>query len=250
MSIMTMNIINPQKEILIVKHRILNNSQLNFEQEIDKIYQELGHSVNGRQIVLCFEGDYMAPSWSNDVILVHGSYAPSMDKFQDLREQGVAAYLAEVLENVDKSDQRFYVCLEAKISTTAEATDKAVDSLKQAAVEKAYFDSFFGGKLNHVHQANQLQRTSYPTSLHLLAKIGGIDFAVSNGEHNVVTIPNAVAFFARGTPEKPIIYGAVGSKEKVKKIAEDPNALGAYWRGDESSSVKMLINSFGRGKNV
>ena len=87
MHIVTMSIINSQKEILIVKHRTLNNPGLDPEKEIDKVYRELGHSINGRQVVPCFEGDYMQPPWSKDVVMVHGNFAPSKDKFEQLRKQ-------------------------------------------------------------------------------------------------------------------------------------------------------------------
>jgi hypothetical protein len=239
--------IDPKKEILIVKHRTLNNPETDFEQEVDKVYSELGESVKGRQIVPCFEGDYMMPSWSEDVVMVHGNFAPSKNKFEQLRQEGFAAYLQEVLESFVKYNGEAVVCLEAKLGTKPDATYKAVRALQKAEIERAYFDSFLGWKLDHVHAANERQRTIYPTSLHLLAKLGGIEFMVSNGQHDVVTVPNLAAI---GKSKKPIIYGAVGSKKRVEKIAEDPNALGAYWRGEEASSLKMLINSVGRKKVI
>jgi hypothetical protein len=242
--------INSQKEILIVKHRTLNNSQLNFEQEVDRVHRELGYSINGRQVVLCFEGDYMQPSWSEDVVMVHGNFAPSKDKFEQLRKEGFAAYLQEVLESFAKYNGKAVVCLEAKLGTKPAATYEAVRDLQRAGIKRAYFDSFFGRKLDVVPSANVDCEASYPMSLHLIAKLGPIDISVSNGEHDFVTVPNAMAFFAKGRPKKPIIYGAVGNKRRVERIAEDPNALGAYWRGEEASSVRMLVNSFGRKKSL
>lgn len=242
--------INPQKELLVVKHRTLNNPETDFEQEVDKVYSELGESVKGRQIVPCFEGDYMIPSWSEDIVMVHGNFAPSKNKFEQLRKEGFAAYLQEVLESFVKYNGEAVVCLEAKLGTKPDATYKAVRALQKAEIERAYFDSFFGRKLDVVLSANVDCKAAYSISLHLLAKLGRIDISVTNGEHNIITVPNAAAFFAKGTPKKPIIYGAVGTKDRVKKVAEDPNTLGVYWRGGEASSVKMLWNSFGRKKVI
>ena len=229
--------------LLVVSHRELHNKDLDVSAVVERLHDTFGDTIAGRTITTTLEGDYFASPWSDDVILAHKLlFAPSKEAFEDLRASGNAAYLAEVLERIATyQGEKPTLCLEAKLGTTPVATKKIAQALKEHGLD-AYFDSFIGWKLDDVKTANEELGTGYKTSLHACAKAGSLHIGIpGRTTPDIITVPSALAYFTRG---KPVIYGAVGSIERAQAIAEDPEALGFYWRGKEASSARMLVNSF------
>lgn len=226
-----------KREFLVIKHRGLNKSRSNFEEETRKIHEELANSINQRAIIPGFEGDYMIPSWSNDVIMVHSNFPPSKRRFDKLRKEGCATYLYQVLEDIlrYKKPQDIAFVLEAKFGTNNDATFKAIQILQSAGIQRAYFDSFFGNKFEGME-------IPYPVSLHLIAKIGSLELRLDKkGSADIIAIPYPLSF--KRHQSKPLVYGAIKNKEQVETVSKDPNVLGVFWRG-KTSVVNMFLNQF------
>ena len=273
-------LMDPKHDFLVVKHRVLNNPNPPFELETDRLFSQLANAANGRRIIPVFEGDYFQPPWAapiaGGIILAHKSYAPSQHEFEKLQHSGLGSSLAELLVQYSFWKERvpgMVLCFEAKWGTTPQATKALMAQLREHGISRAYIDSFFGRKLEIVHDENaygstvasvqkshnvvnireavewNVKRITYPTSLHVSAKIGSYKLAFGHSKSDIVTVPYAQAFFTRGTPEHPVVYGAVGKIDHVKRAADDPYCLGVYWRGDERGSVvRMFLNSIGARK--
>ncbi len=240
---MLTQIVNPEKEILVVRHRILNNPNPNFEQEIESL-SKLQEHTGQRKVVPVFEGDILETRWGKDVIMTHQTMiSPSKRKFEALRKDGLAAYLNETIEKAAKYQELgFVVCLEPKRNITPQGIERAIVALQTHNLDRAYFDSFFGKKLDYVIETNKIIGTQYPTSYHVVSTFGSSYFAFAGMDNkpDVITVPSAMAF---GRFSGPIIYGAVGSTKKLERLAQIPNVIGVYARIKEKRSLKMLLNS-------
>lgn len=275
-------LLNTEREFLVVRHRVLNNPKANFEQEADQIRKELKGCTSGRGIIPVFEGDYFFPSWSN-VIMTHGSFEPGERRFGQLREHGAASYFEEVLEayNAVKHNLgKTVLCFEAKVGTCDDGTRELLRILAISRISNAYIDSFFAVRLTEVKKFNQegyavkvkmssdskvlelrkgvewkVQRADYSTSFHLAGTVGPFCVGMPctlfprHVDADIITVPYATAFGSHMVESVPRIYGAVTKKDYVARAADEKNVIGVYWRGDEKSSVRTFLNSFGAKKN-
>ena len=248
------NIIDPKKQILLVKHSYLNNDSdsYNMSEVVEKAKANERYT-NGREIVPCVEGDFMALRSTGEPILTHTNFhVPSESGFRTLKQRGIAATLegalGKVIEFTEKNpDQRLVVCLEAKPVTTREAIARTISMLKQYGIKDVIFDSFYANKLDDVISENQLQGTIYPCSLHLVGNLGNTGLRLPFGkqkEYDLTTVPYTLSF---GRPNTPVIYGAVGSVDTLKRLSENEKTLGVYLREREGKGLygatKMLWNS-------
>jgi hypothetical protein len=250
--------INPQKEFLAVRHSYLNGNNLNLEHAVEETLA-LEKYTCGRKIVPCFEADLLQVQETKEVVLTHQNFIPlSQKKYQEYHEKSIATSLVEALEKVaaykqKNPEQRIVVCLELKPITARETIEKAVALLKEHdfGYDEAYFDSFYGEKLDQVRVANQLSlvpvanrlyRINYSISLHLLMNFAGVQFQMTKLKHKpeVITVPKKISF---GHPGMPVIYGAMGSVKKLEEIAQDQQVVGAYLRFREGNMFRMLWDS-------
>ena len=106
--------------------------------------------------------------------------------------------------------------------------------------QDAYFDSFFGGKLDLVAKANQDHGTSYARSIHLIGNLSRAQIMMTRAGkgYDVLTVPHTMSV---GDVGEPVIYGAVGSTDILKKIAEQPQVQGAYVRLKEGAGLKGAV---------
>ncbi|MFA6888112.1 MAG: hypothetical protein WC254_01295 [Candidatus Woesearchaeota archaeon] len=230
------NLINPKTEFLVVKHSHLNN--LNNEFDLGRVVEEalkLEKHTNSRRIVVALEGDIIQLPDSR-VILTHQSFiGPSIKRFNELREAGIAVYLPEALDAYQKFMEQYngrvVLCLEPKPITTAKTIASAIQELQRKGITDVYFDTFFAHCLEYVTRTNQAQQTHYPTSRHLVGNLGPIPVIVDKRyPADIITVPYPMSF---GSLNRPVIYGAVGDAEKLKHVAEDPQCYGAYVRFKE-----------------
>jgi len=238
-------------EFLAVHHSVLNGNTYNVSQLVEDTLS-LGKYTNGRTMVPCFEGDILQVRETGEVVLTHQNFFQlSQDKYRDLKERKLAASLKEVLDKIatysQKSDgQRVVLCFEPKGITSKATIDQTVSLLKEYGIKDAYFDSFFGGKLDAVQEANNNNGTDYVRSLHLIGNLFGGQLMMERPRegYDIVTVPHTMSFGAVG---EPVIYGAVGSTEILKIIAEQPHVYGAYVRLKEGAGLKgalvKLLNS-------
>ncbi|MEK6874230.1 MAG: hypothetical protein AABX52_00595 [Nanoarchaeota archaeon] len=249
---MTLNhLLDSEKEFLVIKHLILNSPKPEFPKEIEKIYKELHNFTAQRSIIPVFEGDYFLPHWSNQIIMAHGNLSPSKATFNQLRSEGVAAYLDEVIETILKFTPYYptmILCFEAKLGTTTHATHTLISTLIQAGLSKAYIDSYYSWKIKDVIQTNNLQKTRYLTCQHHIAKLGNLEFRLGHSYQDIIAIPYPLIFFPNTRSLIPLIYGAVNNKQTVHQSAQNPNVLGIYWRGEEHNIIRIFLNSFGARK--
>lgn len=275
-------LLDTEREFLVVRHRVLNNPKVNFEQEVDQMRKELKGCTSGREIIPVFEGDYFFPSWSN-VIMAHGSFEPGELKFGQLREQCAAAYLEEVLEAysvVKHNLGKVVLCFEAKVGTSDDGTRELLRTLAISGISNVYIDSFFAARLIQVKVFNQegyavkvkmssdskflelrkgvewkVQRADYSTSFHLAGTVGPFCVGMPctlfprHVDADIITVPYVTSFGSNRVQSVPRIYGAVTKKDYVAHAADEKNVIGVYWRGDEKSSVRTFLNSFGAKKN-
>lgn len=236
-------LINPQTEFLVVRHSYLNGNTYVLENVIEETLSLEKH-LNGRKAVLCLEGDVLQVEETGEVVLTHQNFQSlSQDTYQQLREKQIAASLQEVLEKVvsQDSEQRIVLCFEPKAITKKKTIDATVQALARYGIADAYFDSFFGSKLDLVAAANNVYKTNYCRSLHLSGNIGSVHFPpqwlpyFSPAEgYDIVTVPKKVSF---GDVGEPVIYGAVGDVDTLKRVAEQPDVYGAYVRLKEGKGI-------------
>ncbi len=245
---MAFNIINPEKEFLVVRHSYLNGNALDLEDAVEKTLALEEHTA-GREVVPGFEGDLLQVEETGEIVLTHRNFISLPEKrYQEFREKGIATSLDEALKRIAEykqayPDQRIVVCLEPKAITTDATLYQTVEDLKKCGFtnQEAYFDSFFGGKLDVVREANGSYGTNYPVSLHLAMNIFSkqVNVIKPKEKPDVVTIPTPMGF---GHPQVPVIYGALGNLEKLKEMAQDPLVIGAYPRSDKNTA-EMLFDS-------
>ncbi len=142
--------------------------------------------------------------------------------------------------NQENDDQRVVLCFEPKSITSNETIDETIRLLSEYEIKDAYFDSFFGGKLDAVEEANEKHQTNYSTSLHLMGNISGIKMMVTQPKkgYDIVTIPHTMSM---GEIDEPLIYGAVSSIEILQEVAGNSLVQGAYVRLKEGSGVKGAL---------
>lgn len=241
--------INPQTEFLVVRHSYLNGNTYMLEQVIGETFSLEKH-LNGRKAVLCLEGDVLQVEETGEVVLTHQNFQSlSQNTYQQLRKKQIAASLQEVLEKVHGySEQRIVLCFEPKAITKKKTIDATVQALARYGIADAYFDSFFGSKLDLVAAANKVYKTNYCRSLHLSGNIRSVHFPPQwlpyfnpvEG-YDIVTVPKKVSF---GDVGEPVIYGAVGDVDALKRAAEQPDVYGAYVRLKEGKGIMGALTMF------
>ncbi len=233
-------------EFLAVRHSVLNGNTY----KIDSLVEEtlgFGRYTHERSIVPCFEGDIIQVEETREIVLTHQNFVPlSKSNYRDLKERKLAASLQEVLDKIaayqQRNNQRVVLCLEPKFITSAATIDKTVQLLKEYGLTDVYFDSFFGGKLDAVSEANAAYSTAYATSLHLIGNVGSSVLMMTKPEKEftVITVPYPMSF---GNIGRPVIYGAVGSLDLLERISEHPHVQGAYVRIKEGAGLRGAITN-------
>ena len=230
------------KEFLAVRHSVLNGNTYDIEKLVEDTLC-LERYTPGRKVVPCFEGDLLQVRETGEAILTHQNFFPlSQERYRDLKERKLAASLKEVLDKIaafrqKNSDQKVVLCFEPK-SITREATIKeTVRWLKEYGISQAYFDSFFGGKLDMVASANKDHETNYARSLHLIGNLFAAHLMMDRPRegYDLLTVPHALSL---GEVGESVIYGAVGSTEILERVAENPQARGAYVRLEEGAGIR------------
>jgi len=243
---MKKRIVKPH-EFLAVRHSVLNGNTYDVERLVEDTLS-LERHTKGRKVVPCFEGDLLQVQGTGEIVLTHQNFRPlTQKKYNYLKERKLAASLRKVLDKVldyrqRSGGQRVVLCFEPKVITDRATIDATVRLLDEYEIgsDEAYFDSFFGGKLDLVEEANLKHGTSYARSLHLIGNISTEEMMMTEPKkgYDVLTIPHAVSF---GDVRQPVIYGAVGSVELLEKIAENSDVYGAYVRLKEGSGVKGAL---------
>ncbi len=250
---MTLFLINPEKEFLVVRHSFLNGNTY----DLDRLLEDtsaLEKYLNGRRAVLCLEGDILQLEETGEVVLTHRNFMPlHHGTYRKLHEREIAASLQEVLDKIGfhQETPRVVLCFEPKAITAKATIDTTVRLLQERGIEDAYFDSFFGRKLDDVATANERYGTGYKRSLHLSFHIAGLStlqlplpYFTPRKDYDIVTVPKKVSF---GDIGEPVIYGAVGDVETLQRVAENPTVYGAYVRRKEGTGfvggLKMFWNS-------
>lgn len=246
-------IVDPKKEFLVVRHRCLNVNSYYIE---ECVYQmlKLGKHTNGRAVVPCLEGDIIQVEQTGEIVLTHQSFIPlSQGKYRNLRELLLAAPLEEVLNKVaeyrqDNPNQRVVLCFEPKAITSDETISRVISELNRYGIKDAYFDSFFGGKLDMVAAANRIHGTAYARSLHAIGNVANAKMLMTlpREGYDILTVPKVLSF---GKLDEPVIYGAVSSAGKLEIAAGNPLVHGAYARFNENSQ-EMLWNSLTNRKRL
>jgi len=229
-------------EFLAVRHSVLNGNSYDPKKLIEDTLG-LEKYTNGRKIIPCFEGDLLQVEETGEVVLTHQNFSSlSKERYQDLKNRSLASPLKEVLDKIAKykqenENQKVVLCFEPKSITNKITIDETVRLLNEYKIEDAYFDSFFGGKLDEVEKANEKHGTDYFISLHLIGQILGKKVMVTQPKENydVITVPHTMS---TGNVNEPLIYGAVGSTDILEAIAEEPLVMGAYVRLKEGSGIK------------
>lgn len=241
---MTSQLIAPE-EFLAVRHSVLNGNTYDVGQLVEDTLRLEKH-INGRRVVPCFEGDILQVRETGEVVLTHQNfYQLSQEKYRNLKERKLAASLREVLDKVFRyrqkgGDQRIVLCFEPKSITSKATIDETVRLLKSYGIEDAYFDSFFGKKLDLVTDANKEHKTNYARSLHLIGNFckGKVMMTRPREGYDVLTVPHTMSL---GNVGEPVIYGAVGSTEILERIAAQPHVQGAYVRLKEGAGLKGAL---------
>ncbi len=249
-------LIDPEKEFLVIRHSFLNGNTY----DLDRLLEDtsaLEKYLNGRRAVLCLEGDILQLEETGEVVLTHRNFMPlPQSTYRKLHEREIAASLQEVLDKISgfyqkTPEQRVLLCFEPKVITAKATIDTTVRLLQERGIKDAYFDSFFGRKLDDVATANERYGTGYKRSLHLSFHIGTLStlyfplpYFTPRTAYDIVTVPKKVSFLEIG---EPVIYGAVGDVETLQRVAENPNVYGAYVRRKEGKGMigafKMFWNS-------
>ena len=245
------NLVDPEKEILIVRHSYLNGNSYDLGKVVDETL-ELRKHTSGKEIIPCLEGDIIQLEDTGEPVLTHRNFLRlRQEKFRDLRKTGRAATLTEALDRLDaylqtSKDQRVVLCFEPKAITSHFTIEKTVEELRRRGIRDAYFDSFFGGALDSVDEANLRHTGEYAKSLHAVGNLGRWKITLPKPAtgYDVLTVPKKLSV---GNPGVPVIYGAVGSTKLLAELAERPNTVGAYVRFKEGTglwgTIKMAFNS-------
>ena len=234
-----------QEEFLAIRHSALNGNSYDVGKLVDNELK-LEKYTNGRTVVPCFEGDLIQIRETGEVVLTHQNFFQlSKNRYRDLKDRKLAVSLNEVLDKFSiykqkNKDQKVVLCFEPKAITEKSTIDETVRLLKLYGIENAYFDSFFGRKLDLVDNANQKYGTNYARSLHLIGNVGREKIMMTRSKKicDIVTLPYTLSV---GEINEPIIYGAVGSTDILGKISESPNVQGAYVRLKEGAGVKGAL---------
>ena len=229
-------------EFLAVRHSVLNGNSYDPKQLVEDTLG-LEKYTNGRKVIPCFEGDLLQVEETGEVVLTHQNFSPlSKRKYEDLRSRSLASSLKEVLDKIarhrqENENQKVVLCFEPKSITAKTTIDETVRLLNEYEIEHAYFDSFFGEKLDEVRKANEKYETNYSISLHLMGQILGKKIMVTQPResYDIITVPHTMAV---GNVNEPLIYGAVGSTDILEAVAEEPLVRGAYVRLKEGSGIK------------
>ena len=252
---MKKSIVDPKKEALIVRHSYLNSGS--YDEKIYDQLPELAKYTNGRQPVNCLEGDLLQVRETGEPILTHEDwFSVSKDRYRALRQEKIACSLEEALckartYQIKHPDNRLVLCLEPKLTTDKETIERAMKLLKQYGFseETAYFDSFYGNKLDRVAELNQESGSAFLRSYHmLLGNLGNLKltfpFTPAKKGYDLVSTQYPTSF---GKFNGPKIYGAVGSLKALEEVTKDPEVLGAYLRlregGGLTGMLKMLSTS-------
>jgi len=241
---MSSQLVTPE-EFLAVRHSVLNGNTYDVGQLVDDTLGLEKHT-NGKTVVPCFEGDILQVRETGEVVLTHQNFSQlSQHNYRDLKERKLAASLQEVLDKIatyrqGDGGQKIVLCFEPKSITSKATIDETVRLLKSYGIEDAYFDSFFGGKLDLVAGANQEHETDYARSLHLIGNVhrGKIMMTRPREGYDVVTVPHTMSF---GDVGEPVIYGAVGSTKILERISEKPHVQGACVRLKEGAGLKGAL---------
>ncbi|MBS3078705.1 hypothetical protein J4218_01155 [Candidatus Pacearchaeota archaeon] len=260
------NIIDTQKEFLVIRHGFLNSNGYFIEELVEngrnlEGFIDRGRAVR-RKVVTCLEGDLIQVEETGEPVFTHQSFTRlGLDKFRRLKEDNIATSLSEVLDNYQgfKSKQpheKLVLCIEPKLITSMNTLRKLFEQLAKRQIPDVYFDSFYGNRLDDIHTLNQETGNVFDRSYHMLfGHLGpiGITFPVISPilGYDIVSTQYPISF---GKLNFPTIYGAVGSLKKLQKCSEDSNALGAYVRFKERDgilgSTRMLIKSVLNTKKV
>lgn len=238
-------------EFLVVCHSMLNGNLSQIEKQVDETLG-LGKYVPNRKVIPCFEGDLLQVQETGEIVFTHQSWFPlSLQKYKSLQAEGLVSPLNEILDEVAEykqknPDQKLKLCLELKFPTSKETIDATVRRLREYDISDAYFDSFLGKKLDLVYASNQTFGTQYSRSFHNFRFLSRLLLPEPVHGYEMLTVP----YFCRNLGRKidtSVIYGAVGSTERLRACAEEENVVGAYPRLKEGLGVKgtalMLWNS-------
>lgn len=251
------------------KLKIVNHSALNHlreEDELARIVQstaDMQHHISGRVLSTTIEGDVVEVVETGEIVLTHKSWLPLHQKeYIALRKQKLAVSLTEVLDIVSnyksRTGQKVELCLELKAITSADTINKTILLLKRYPDINAYFDSFFGHKLDEAlsamkdNNSDSDNKISLPRSLHLVGNIGHVKFMMTPPTtyvyeprgYEIITVPFPMSI---GHPGENVIFGAVGSLTQLQKLAEDLHVRGVYARFKEGPGITggiwKIINS-------
>lgn len=229
---------DPSKQFFVVKHRELNDPNMNIEAIVEKVHSELGTEINGREIIPVIEGDVF--SHNGQVVLTHAQFTPR--DMESRVADGRAAYLNQQLSKIMDYDGPLRICLEAKFGTSDEDIIQATRAMQVAdLIPTTYFDSYDGSRLERVRE----RKLGYNTSLHNAGHLGPITLQLpTSHEADIETT------FCRlpGNGDNIQIWGAVPNRSIAEQAADTENVLGIYWRGEEGSNLKTFLNSFGSEK--
>ncbi len=260
------NIIDPQKEFLLIRHGYLNSNGYSIEELVEN-GRSLERVINGngevrRRVVTCLEGDLIQVEETGEPVFTHQSFTRlSLDRFRRLRGDNLATSLSSVLDNYQEfksrqPNEKLVLCIEPKLITSLDTLRTLFGELSKRNISNVYFDSFYGNRLDDIHTLNSETGNNFSRSYHmLLGHLGpiGITFPIVSPilGYDIISTQYPVSF---GKLNFPTIYGAIGSLEKFQKCSEDPNALGAYVRFKEGEgilgSTRMLIKSALNTKRV
>ena len=254
-----MKIINPQTEFIIVRHSFLNGLGYPFKDAYSESLL-LQNYIEGREVVVCFEGDLHQIEGTNEPIFTHRNYIRvNSESSIRFRKMGIIATLDEVIESIltfkkENPGKKLIFCVELKKITKRDTIKKTMLKFKDKGISEMYFDSFYGYKLDEVSEINNEIGSTFEKSLHVYGNIFGIIISPRKPKYgyDILTVPMVLSF---GKVGKPIIYGTVNSHSSLRKIGQSKEAFGAYIRFKEGNPLLLLFNSIRntewlRGKHV
>jgi len=242
-----MRILNSEDEFMVVRHSLLNGIGYSFEDAFSESLT-LQNYVRSRKIVVCFEGDLHQIEETNEPVFTHrNSIKVDIATSLRFRKMGIIATLDEVIDSISLfkkkfSANRIVLCVELKQITRRDTIKKVMLKFKENNITEAYFDSFYGDKLDEVSEINEEIETNFEKSFHVFGSISNLIFSLAKPKHgyDVLTVPMITSF---GKPDRQLIYGTVNSKNKLRKIAKLNNVIGAYIRFREGNPLFLLFNS-------
>lgn len=232
-----------ENEFLTLNHRALNDSRLNIESCVDES-QELKNCLNGKEPVPCLEGDLVPVKETREVVLAHkGIFPLTRSEYEHLREAGLASPLNKALDKVadyrQKTNQRVSVFLDLKPSTDEKTIQETLKQLQIRGLTDVIFNSFDGRQLDKLYDNG----VKFPRSFNRFGKLGRIKlylpFQAPKRGYDFVT---QFVTYPRKADE-PTLYGGITSKEKLKKVAEVPLAIGAGLRLKEGNILGIIRSS-------